>query len=50
MWSQRNGKRCIGYWEAKDSAGNVCIRPTAEEAVKGVREMYWKEVSKKFRE
>lgn len=31
----------IGGWKAQDTGGRTAIKPTAEEAVAAVREMFW---------
>lgn len=33
----------IRGWKAQDSGGRTSIKPTAEEAVLGVRNMFWSE-------
>jgi ribulose bisphosphate carboxylase small subunit len=43
VWTKDHSK---GFWIAKDTGGRVCHAPTAEEAVVGVREMFWKDLLK----
>jgi hypothetical protein len=36
-----------GFWIAKDTGGRVCHASTPENALKGLREMFWKEVEER---